>query len=558
MACETSFDSSNLSEPDYIQYKGRRLSTKVPYLEALEKIKSLSFTDHCLYLLCSPLIGHGIPEVLKILPKNSVLCLVEFEPTLCKLLSPQISSLHSEALFIPESFQKLSKTNSETLSPYEYAEELSRYFSKGIRYVQILGFFGGRRFHSEKYQTLEQNLQELLQLYWRNQSTSLFMSHLWMRNLFLNLSQEPEQSKLPRLNEQEVIVLGAGPSLDSVLSQLKPLRQKFVLMAVDTALPSLLAHGITPDFLVVLEAQQENVKDFIENNPEDLHLICDISAYTSFLHTRTMRKITWICSRHSEVQLWERLAEAQCTLPLVPPLGSVGILALYLLKMMQAKTAYLAGLDFSFKPGRSHSKLSASHRNYLSRNSRLNPLFAAGLGGKDTILEFEEALEKTKESNYTNPVMKSYAQDAQILLKNLAPHTSCFDLRSSGINLGLASASLEALAQTHANVQSPETTPPISEESTAESLFLGNNSGKSFLEKLLSDCEALLERLDTLGFDPKTTEKALKETEVQKKLQELDFLLLAIPAHRRNDPESLILIRLEIWYFKHFIEKLLG
>jgi hypothetical protein len=58
------------------------------------------------------------------------------------------------------------------------------------------------------------------------------------------------------------VVAAAGPSLDRNVRELAALRDRALLIAVDTALRPLLAHGIVPDFVVGLDPSEVNARHF--------------------------------------------------------------------------------------------------------------------------------------------------------------------------------------------------------------------------------------------------------------------------------------------------------
>ncbi len=91
------------------------------------------------------------------------------------------------------------------------------------------------------------------------------MEHLgpkWRDNIFENLNAVIESPPVTSLFEKykgvAAITVAAGPSLDKNAFRLAAIKGKGIVIAVDTAVRSLLAVGVIPDIIVALDAKQEN------------------------------------------------------------------------------------------------------------------------------------------------------------------------------------------------------------------------------------------------------------------------------------------------------------
>ena len=85
--------------------------------------------------------------------------------------------------------------------------------------------------------------------------------HSGVLNLIENLDSiwgKPSLYKLATIFQgAPAMVIGAGPSLESVLPLIHKYRDKFVLYSSNSALKTLLSCGITPQFVVGLELRDE-------------------------------------------------------------------------------------------------------------------------------------------------------------------------------------------------------------------------------------------------------------------------------------------------------------
>lgn len=114
--------------------------------------------------------------------------------------------------------------------------------------------------------------------------THFALAHKSFRNQMENLPWYAGSASLAELRElyagRPGIVVSAGPSLRRNIEGLKAARGKAVLVACDVVLKPLLARGIVPDFVGVVD-YQENTKKFFEGLPGAVptRLVATAAAY---------------------------------------------------------------------------------------------------------------------------------------------------------------------------------------------------------------------------------------------------------------------------------------
>ena len=122
------------------------------------------------------------------------------------------------------------------------------------------------------------------------------------------------------------------------------------------------------------------------------------------------------------------------------PFGSVGLTAVYYaLKFRKNEKipVYIAGLDFSYSTGLTHTKSALAHILRLIQANRLVPPhnYAAAYG-----LGTEKVTGKNGQTVITTPTLKSYAA----MFRNFfASEKNLFDVSESGIDLGLQRINLD-------------------------------------------------------------------------------------------------------------------
>jgi hypothetical protein len=348
-----------------VTWQGRHLySSRDPRASVQRRINGWEPQEDTLYLIPSPLLGYGFKELKEKLPPGSFLLGVERYQELMALAQPYLT----DDIFDGIRSQIIRTESAAALSRYVTELGLDRF--KRCRRIDLTG---GSRLAAEFYGELEQALGRLIFQHWQTRASLVRMGPLWFRNIWRNF---PLFAKGPSVGELSVtgaiMLCGAGESLEESLPLIRRHREKLFLCAVDTAYPALTESGILPDAVFNLDGQFYNFYDFYRHGGRELHLISDITAYPASLRLKGI-KPWFFSSRFAENRLLTNL-EAENLLPCsLPPLGSVGVSALYLCTLLGDGPYLFTGLDFSYKPGKSHARGTVFHQIYLNRTDRLNP-----------------------------------------------------------------------------------------------------------------------------------------------------------------------------------------
>jgi hypothetical protein len=118
----------------------------------------------------------------------------------------------------------------------------------------------------------------------------------WIKNQSANMDairDLPGAGRLAGLFDFPVLLVAAGPSLDELTGKLKPLWERCIVVAVDTALRFLRREGVTPDFAVSVDPQFWNARHLDRCLPQESVLVTEAAVYPSVLVGRTGR--TFLC-----------------------------------------------------------------------------------------------------------------------------------------------------------------------------------------------------------------------------------------------------------------------
>jgi len=211
-----------------------------------------------------------------------------------------------------------------------------------------------------------------------NAATLSRFGRLWVRNLARNA---PAIVQYPGISRVEgafagvpAVILAAGPSLDAVLGQIKAIRDRCILVCVDTALRSVLGRGIEPDFVVVVDPQYWNARHLDGCSSPSSILVSEAAVWPAVL--RGGFAATIFCSSLYPLGRYieERVGDPKGTLGAG---GSVATSAWDFARILGCRPLFMAGLDLAFPGGRTHARASLFEQRALHGGNRLRPASSA-------------------------------------------------------------------------------------------------------------------------------------------------------------------------------------
>ncbi len=405
-----------------ILFRGKYIYSKfAPEKSALRIAQTTQYTPNTLYIIPSPLLCYGVSEILAQIDSQSHLFLWEPIEALVSITNDSLNKLK-----LPD--EMANKISYSTQSnPLSDIKELIQRFS--FRAITPITLSAGNNFYLEEFQSLLTQSTLLISEYWKNRSTKSFLALRWYQNIFANIASIIVKNKCPlslsnKIIGKKIVVIGAGESLEQMIPQLNKNRNFYFIIVADTALPALLHANITPDLLVVLEAQHHNFKSLttVKQISKEITLVCDI--VTDPKVARLFNNKVWISSTFSSEKFLSRFYSYFTNVKPILELGSVGIVALHiglsLASKYQQEEIITAGLDFEFANGKSHTRGSSYHLLKLKRQSKLSPIengYNANILSKsDKVLDQykETAIQLTKLSNINVGGPSAFTQSPQL------------------------------------------------------------------------------------------------------------------------------------------------
>ena len=206
-----------------------------------------------------------------------------------------------------------------------------------------------------------------------NANTLRRFAGVWIRNLSRNVPLLTDgagvESAAGRFEGIPALLLAAGPSLDLVLPCIEQLRQRALVVCVDTAAAALAAVGVQPDILVVVDPQWWNTRHL-----DRLSLDGTIVVSESSTHPRVFRllqgKTLFAASLFPLGRYLEQSTRISGTLGAG---GSVATSAWDLARLLGCRPVYCAGLDLGFPRNRTHCRGSFFEERAHTLSERTRP-----------------------------------------------------------------------------------------------------------------------------------------------------------------------------------------
>lgn len=382
-------------------YEGRHLYSRFdPAKNAILAAERTAILPETLVIAVSPLLGYGLDILLEKLPATSFLLALEQDEN---LMAFSVAHLPQGILAHP------SLKYIRTASSARVLETVHGLDAGPFRRCLRIDLSGGSSLDASFYAETVASMEQYISRWWRNHLTLMKLGRNYARNMFRNCAVLPRSLPLPHASiRRPIFVAGAGPSLDASLSFVKDNRDSLFVMAVDTALPALRDANITPDAAVLVESQFWIERAFNGFAGSRIPVYADLTARPNAV-TAAGGDVHFFFSEYTGAVFIDRFLSSGLAPHVIPPLGSVGLVALHLARDIASPgtPVIFAGLDFSYGKGFTHSRGATPARATLDTSTRFSP---PGNGVPSIQAGVFSAPGKGSKPVYTDPSLAGYAE----------------------------------------------------------------------------------------------------------------------------------------------------
>ena len=211
--------------------------------------------------------------------------------------------------------------------------------------------------HAEKYfETLETLIKRNINKEKINIATLEKFGKLWVKNTCKNLKKSFFSQGITQYknNAKNIpfLILAAGPSLQDILPHLKEIKNKAIIVCVDTALRFCIKYNIEPDFIVLTDPQYWAYKHIDGIKSPSSILITESAVYPSVFRF-LCKKIICCKSNFPLEHYFDSFRSEKGTLVAG---GSVASTAWNFAQYAGTSEIYVAGLDLAFVNKQTHIK----------------------------------------------------------------------------------------------------------------------------------------------------------------------------------------------------------
>ena len=211
--------------------------------------------------------------------------------------------------------------------------------------------------HAEKYfEALETLIKRNINKEKINIATLEKFGKLWVKNTCKNLKKSFFSQGITQYknNAKNIpfLILAAGPSLQDILPHLKEIKNKAIIVCVDTALRFCIKYNVEPDFIVLTDPQYWAYKHIDGIKSPSSILITESAVYPSVFRF-LCKKIICCKSNFPLEHYFDSFRSEKGTLVAG---GSVASTAWNFAQYAGASEIYVAGLDLAFVNKQTHIK----------------------------------------------------------------------------------------------------------------------------------------------------------------------------------------------------------
>lgn len=215
-----------------------------------------------------------------------------------------------------------------------------------------------------------------------NQATLKKFEKLWKNNIKknYNFAKKLDGVQIYKDFAKDVpfFLIAAGPSLQNALPFLKEIKEKGIIVCVDTALKACLQAKVQPDFIVLTDPQYWAYRHIAGLKSHSSVLITEVAAYPPVF--RWACKKTVVCKSQIPNQFFSKNKKDNMSEKGdLGAGGSVAATAFNFCVLCGASKIFTIGLDFSFPKRQTHIKGSSFEQSVHSNSTRLKTAETASM-----------------------------------------------------------------------------------------------------------------------------------------------------------------------------------
>jgi hypothetical protein len=294
-------------------------------------------------------LGYGVAEIVKRLPEKDRVFI--FEP-------------HFDLFYLAFCHNDLTQIFARQQMVLTCDKHTSGAMSSYMNLYEMASFTGLRMFGSPAFERLPNatyfeefadKVRYEMTAIGGNIQTLMVMGEMQQMNIILNFphiyDNPPFKHLIDRFKGKPAIIVSAGPSLEKNMHLLPELKDRALIIAVDTSTKPLMAKGIHPHVVVTGDPQEENARHLMGVDLPDVYLVAEPQSPVRSVNNWTGPK--FMCTFHDNMMQWvDRVMGDRGR---VVVWGSVAVMAYDIAVKIGADPIVFIGQDLSFPEGRTYT-----------------------------------------------------------------------------------------------------------------------------------------------------------------------------------------------------------
>ena len=308
-----------------------------------------------------------------------------------KIIAVETSQVSLDFLSVIPCVKILSADKRVSLTSIENLEQilLSKYKPAIHGNLTILSLRQWENVFSDAAQLARDKITKTIKLLASDFSAQSHFGKIWQKNILSNLSIAEktklykEIQKLSETNrlqndlamQKTAAIIAAGPSLNEKITLLKENREKYFIIATDTAFSALKKRKIEIDAVVSIDGQMVSHQHYMEGFSKNTLYVFDLCANSSAVRKAVENSQNVILAEtgHPLAQYASFFSGKQNFIHLEAGSGTVTIAAASFAKSLGFKHIEFFGADFSYIDGLPYVRGTYLENQFYSKSNRLCP-----------------------------------------------------------------------------------------------------------------------------------------------------------------------------------------
>jgi len=213
-------------------------------------------------------------------------------------------------------------------------------------------------------------IQNSLELIKFDREGDTFFIDLMKQNIIKNIGVILKSADSKNLHnffkDYPVLFIGAGPSLDKSIKQIQSIKEKVIIVCVDTAFIPLQSHNIRPDLIISIDPQEKSFHNFKSLEKEDIPILILPTSASMVVNNTKALKIVAMQAGSWASSFFENKLDS---IGLTYGGSSVSVIGSDIVLNHAKGDIIFAGMDFSFPGMKAYSNYSPEFNNWFNKTT---------------------------------------------------------------------------------------------------------------------------------------------------------------------------------------------